>query len=139
MEPALARFSLQRVWSKCQCVFSTNFTGLEVSLAIAARILGVRGANWSSMTNTASSPTETPRFPPDPVIIYTVSASFSVRISPLEKSSWAEAAAAKAATAQHVSARRKQVFTGLVLWLGCDRLLDGSWSLWWRMNSRTQS
>src|SRR6267378_1402727 len=122
--PALPRFSLPPVWSKCQWVFSTNLTGLDESFAIAAWILGVSGANWSSITNTASSPTETPRFPPAPAIMYTVSASFSVWISTLEKSCWADAAAAKSAAAQTTGMRIKWVFTGLVLWLGCNSLLD---------------
>src|SRR6266516_4164537 len=95
--PALPRFSLPPVWSKCQCVFITNL---------------------------ASSPTETPRFPPEPVIIYTVSASFSVWISTLEKSCWADAAATKTAAAQTANMRRKQVLTDVLLWLGWDLLLD---------------
>jgi hypothetical protein len=64
--PALPKFSLPPVWSKCQCVLSTNRTGFAVSLAIAASILGVSGANWSSTRNTASSPTERPMLPPAP-------------------------------------------------------------------------
>src|SRR5712691_5602774 len=122
--PALPRFSLPPTWSKCQCVFSRNLTGLSVSLAISAWIFGVSGANWSSITNTASSPTETPRFPPSPVIMYTVSASFSVWISTLEKSSWADAAATKSAAAQPANMRRKQVLTEVLLWLGWILLLD---------------
>src|SRR6266487_1021689 len=121
---ALPRFSLPPVWSKCQWVFRTNLTGLEVRSAIAAWIVGVSGANWSSITNTACSPTETPRFPPEPVIIYTVSASFSVWISTLEKSGWADAAAAKSAAAQTANMRRKQVLTDVLLWLGWDLLLN---------------
>src|SRR5439155_23799121 len=121
--PALPKLSLPPVWSKCQCVFSTNLTGFEVRFAIAAWILGVSGANWSSITNTASSPTDRPRFPPAPVIMYTVSASFSVWISTLEKSCWAEAAAAKSAAAQTANMLRKQDLTDVRLWLGWDLFL----------------
>ena len=35
--PALPRFSLPPVWSPCQCVFSTNFTGLAEIAPMAAR------------------------------------------------------------------------------------------------------
>ena len=65
--PALPKFSLPPVWSKCQWVLSTNLTGLGVIFAIAAVIFGVSGANWSSIRKTASSPTERPMLPPAPV------------------------------------------------------------------------
>src|SRR5260370_39933853 len=32
--PALPRFSLPPVWSKCQCVFSTNFTSKPVKFVL---------------------------------------------------------------------------------------------------------
>src|SRR5256885_337705 len=80
------------------------------------------------MTNTASSPAETPRFPPDPVIMYTVSESFSVWISTLEKSCWPDAAAAKSAAAQTAGMRGKLIFTGSGLLVGCSggRILNHS-------------
>ena len=54
MAPALAMFSLPPAWSPCQCVFTTNRTGFAVTVAIAALILAVSGAYWSSMTNASS-------------------------------------------------------------------------------------
>ena len=42
--PAFPRFSLPPVWSPCQCVLRTNFTGLAEIAPMAARTFSVRGA-----------------------------------------------------------------------------------------------
>ena len=47
--PALPMFSLPPVWSPCQWVLTTKRTGSGVIFRIAARILSVSGAYWSSM------------------------------------------------------------------------------------------
>ena len=59
-------FSLPPVWSPCQWVFTTNRTGSGVIVRIAARILSVSGAYWSSITNVPLLPTKRPMLPPDP-------------------------------------------------------------------------
>ena len=65
--PVFPRFSLPPVWSPCQCVLTTNRTGAGVTVRIAARILSLRGAYWSSITYAPSFPTDSPMFPPLPV------------------------------------------------------------------------
>ena len=47
--PALPMLSLPPVWSPCQWVLTTKRTGSGVIARIAARILSVRGAYWSSI------------------------------------------------------------------------------------------
>jgi hypothetical protein len=63
----LAMFSLPPVWSPCQCVLTTKRTGSGVSVLIAARILSLSGAYWSSITRLPFVPIESPMFPPAPV------------------------------------------------------------------------
>ncbi len=43
--PEVPRFSLPPVWSPCQCVFTTHFSGWSVSAPAAATMRSVSGAN----------------------------------------------------------------------------------------------
>ncbi len=86
MAPALPKFSLPPVWSKCQCVLMMKRTGLSVMPFSAAWIFSASGANWSSTMTMPSSPTETPMLPPAPSSMYTAPATLVTLISTLLKS-----------------------------------------------------
>ena len=109
-EPASPKFSLPPVWSKCQCVLSTKRTSPSWTAAMAARILSVSGANWSSMRKLPSSPTQTTRFPPAPSSMWIESVSGVVLIS--TSSIWAHAGAARQTRRKSTIGRMRNSWLG---------------------------
>src|ERR1700678_2913355 len=66
------------MWSKCQCVLTTYFTGALPRPSRAFLSLGHAGATKQSTTNLPSGPLRTTTLPPGPESIVMLSASFWV-------------------------------------------------------------
>ena len=64
--PIAAKFALPPVWSPCTWVLMRKRMSPFEMPWTAAWMRSLRGANWSSIMTTPSSPTDSPMLPPRP-------------------------------------------------------------------------